>query len=470
MSGVDPEELRTLFLFEGLTDEQLDRLAACGDVRTYDAGVTVTREGEPAEHLLVLLEGRLRLSRLMSGEDVAVNETDLRGAYGGAVRAYVESDDTYVGSITTVTPCRFFRLPAADFGAFVRETFPMAVHLLDGLYVGIRNSEAQVRQREHLASLGTLSANLAHELNNPAAASVRATAQLRARVAGMRHKLGLLADGTLPADSLRRLVELQERAVEQAAKAARDLTPMELADREDELSDRLDELGVEGGYELAPVFAAAGLDVAWLDEVASRVDDGLREGAVRWLAYTLETEALMDELEDAATRISTLVATVKDYSRMDGASVADIDVHVGLDSTIVMLGAKLAGVDVVKDYDRTLPVVPAFPAELNQVWTNLLDNAAGALGGRGRVVVRTRREGGEAVVEVADDGPGIAPEVLPRIFEAFFTTKAGGGGSGLGLDNVKRIVERRHGGRVEVETEVGVGTTFRVRLPLERRA
>jgi signal transduction histidine kinase len=172
----------------------------------------------------------------------------------------------------------------------------------------------------------------------------------------------------------------------------------------------------------------------------------------------------MDELEDAATRISTLVASVKDYSRMDGSTAADVDLHAGIDSTLVMLGPKLALVDVVKEYDRSLPAVPAFPAELNQVWTNLLDNAAAALDGNGTVVVRTRREDDSAVVEVVDDGPGIPPEVLPRIFDAFFTTKPSGGGSGLGLDNVKRIVERRHGGSVEVDSEPQVGTTFRVRL------
>ena len=463
---IDLEELRTLFLFERLTDEQLDRLARHGEVRAYDAGAAITREGEPAQHLFVLLEGRLRLSRLMSGEDVVVNETDHRGSYGGAVRAYMDDVETYAGTMTALSPCRFFRLPAADFGAFVRDSFPMAVHLLDGLYVGIRNSESQVRSREHLASLGRLSANLAHELNNPAAASVRATAQLRGQVAGMRHKLGLLADGTIPPEALRGLVALQVRAVEQAAEAHRDLAPLQLADLEDELADRLDELGVDGGHELAPVFAACGLDATWLDEITSRVERPLREVALRWLAYTLETEALMDELEDAATRISTLVASVKDYSRMDAATVDDVDLHPGLDSTIVMLGTKLAGLRVVKDYDRNLPPVPAYPAELNQVWTNLLDNAAAALAGRGTVTVSTRRDGDEAVVQVADDGPGIAPEVLPRVFDAFFTTKPAGSGSGLGLDNVRRIVERRHRGRVEVDTEVGAGTTFRVRLPL----
>ena len=467
------EELRSLFLFEGLTDDQLDWLAERGDVRTYDTGAVMAREGEPADHFIVLLEGRMRLSRLMGGEDVVVNETDHRGAYGGATRAYVEDSGPYPASITAAAPTRVLRLPASDFADFMRTRFPMAVHLLDGLFVGIRNSEAQVRQREHLASLGTLSANLAHELNNPASAAVRATSQLRARVAGMRHKLGLLAGGTIPPESLRGLVALQEKAVELAAKSERSRTPMELADLEDELADRLEALDVGGAYELASVYAAAGLDAAWVDDVVSCVEPSLQEGALRWLAYTLETEQLMDELEDASTRVSTLVAAVKQYSRMDAAGHDDVDLHPGLDSTLVMLGAKLAGIEVVRDYAPDLPPVPAYAAELNQVWTNLIDNAAHAVAGRGTITVRTRRDGDEAVVEVVDDGTGIADDVLPRVFEAFFTTKPAGEGSGLGLDNALRIVERRHGGRIEVETSTepgSSGTTFRVRLPLRSGA
>ena len=466
------EELRSLFLFERLTDEQLDWLVERGEMRTYDTGAVMSREGAPATHLLVLVEGGLRLSRLVNGEELVTAETTHRGAYGGAVRSYVDGDETYVGSMIATQPCRMFVLPAADFRSLMHKWFPMAVHLLDGLYVGIRNSEAQVRQREHLASLGTLSANLAHELNNPAAATVRATSQLRSRVAGMRHKLGLLSSGSIPPESLQGLVQMQERAVEVAAKADRSLGPVQLADLEDAVSDRLEELGVAAPYELAPVFAASGLDADWVSAAASCVDEtvpGLREGALRWIAYTLETEALMDEIEDASSRISTLVAAVKEYSHMDAATEQDVDLHPGLDSTLVMLGAKLGSVTVVREYDRSLPPVPARPAELNQVWTNLIDNAAAAMGGRGRLVLRTRRDGDDAVVEVVDDGPGIPAEVLPRIWEAFFTTKPVGTGSGLGLDNVRRIVDRRHGGTVEVDTGAG-GTTFRVRLPLRRRA
>ena len=462
---IDREELRSLFLFEALTDAQLDWLAERGELRAYDDGAVVVREGDRATHLFVLLEGRLRLSRSVGGEELVIQETGHRGSYGGAVRAYVDPDEHYGASITATAPSRFYRLPGEDFAALMRDFFPMAVHLLDGLFYGIRNSEAQVRQREHLASLGRLSAELAHELNNPASASVRATSQLRERVSGMRDALAVLASGTVQPDVLRRLVAAQADAVERASGARRDLTPVQTADLEDAVTDRLDELGVPGAYELAPVLAAAGLDVEWVDGITADLPGDARAPVLRWLADAVEAEGLMEEIEDASTRISGLVAAVKEYSHMDQASVQDVDLRRGLESTLVMLGSKLAGTTVVRDYDPELPPVPAWPAELNQVWTNLLDNAAHATGGRGTIVLRTRRDGDDAVVEVVDDGPGIAPEVLPRIWDAFFTTKPAGEGSGLGLDSARRIVEGRHHGTIEAGTGPD-GTTFRVRLPL----
>ena len=467
MTGaVDREELRGLFLFEALTDEQLDWLAQRGSRRVYDAGASVHREGEPGADLFVLLDGAVRLSRLVRGEDLVINETDYRGAYSGAIRAYVEPDAPYSNSVVTTRPSSFFVLPAGEFAAFMRTWFPLAVHLLEGLFLGVRNTEATVRQREHLAQLGTLSANLAHELNNPAAAAVRATEQLRDRVAGMRHKLGMIAEGRVSADTIACLVSVQEAAVERAAKSRHEhRTPMQEADLEDILVDRLDELGVASAYELASVYVAAGLDVGWLDRVVAEVGEDQVDGALRWLAYTLETESLMDEIQDATGRISALVASVKQYAYLGGSSVQEVDVHVGLDSTVVMLGHKLQGVEVVREYDRTLPKVPAYAAELNQVWTNLIDNAADAMGGRGRLLLRTRREGDCAVVDVCDDGPGMPDAVQPQVFDAFFTTKAPGEGSGLGLDSARRIVEKRHRGRLSFTTGVD-GTTFEVRLPL----
>jgi signal transduction histidine kinase len=283
----------------------------------------------------------------------------------------------------------------------------------------------------------------------------------------MRNKLGLIAAGEFDRESILRLVELQERAVARAADDGAPLTPVQRADAEDALADSLERFGVRRADDLAEVLVSGGFDSAWVDEVASTVGDGALDSALHWIGYTLETEALMNEIEEASGRISTMVAAVKQYSRLDGATFADVDIHPGLETTVTMLGHKLADVRVVRELDRSLPPVPAYAAELNQVWTNLIDNAADAMGGSGVLTLRTRRDGDEAVVEVGDDGPGIPEEVRTRIFDAFFTTKPAGDGSGLGLDNVRRILVERHGGSIDVTTSP-TGTTFIARLPLRR--
>ncbi|WP_164700261.1 ATP-binding protein [Modestobacter sp. KNN46-3] len=468
-SGVDLAEVRSLFLFAELEDADQRWVAEHSDVRVYDADVVVFAEGQPSDALYVLLEGGLLLSKHTDGEDVVLNDTTHRGAYAGAVRAFTQSrDPNFQTTLRTTRPSRFLRLPAEDFAALVHRLCPMAVHLLDGLYEGIRMTESTMRQREHLVQLGTLSANLAHELNNPAAAAVRATEQLRSRVAGMRRKLGLLSEAGLSPELVGRLIKTQEMSVERALKPHADLTALQESDLEDAIADRLEEIGVEQALELAPVFAGSGMDAQWVDDVVEQVDSGLEwDAAFGWLRYTLETEALMDEIEEATTRISSLVGAVKQYSHLDQARHSDVDVKPGLESTLVMLARKLTGIEVHRDYAADLPPVPGYPAELNQVWTNLIDNAADAMDGSGVLTLRTRADQHAVFVEVTDDGPGVPEAVRQDLFEPFVTTKRAGDGSGLGLDNARRIIERRHGGSLTYTTGPE-GTTFCVRLPLSR--
>jgi signal transduction histidine kinase len=460
-----PEELRTLFLFERLTDEQLQWLSDNSRIEDVDAG-QVFAEGEPAECFYVLLEGEVALLRRVGPDNVEITRTGQRGVYAGATQAYVdEATQTYTTSMRAVVPSTFLVLPADTFATMMREWFPMAVHLLEGLFLGMRNSQAVVGQRERLVALGSLTAGLTHELNNPAAAAVRATSALRERVAGMRHKLALLADGHLPSGNMRELVDLQEEAADRTAKAGEELSPMETSDREDALAEWFDAHDVQGGYDLAPVLVAGGLDLAWAEEVSERVPPGLLEGAMRWLAYTVETESLMREIEDSVHRISGLVGAARQYSQMDRAPFQLIDIHDGLKSTLVMLSGKLKGLQVVKEFDRTLPLVPAYPGELNQVWTNLIDNAVAAMAGEGTLTLRTRLDDNGVSVDIVDTGPGIEPEVLGRVFEPFFTTKPVGEGTGLGLDISWRIVVNRHRGDLRVTSQPGE-TVFTVRLPL----
>jgi signal transduction histidine kinase len=261
------------------------------------------------------------------------------------------------------------------------------------------------------------------------------------------------------------LVKVQENAVERVAKAPK-LGAMEASDREDEVADWLDDHGIQGGWDLAPVFVAGGLDVEWLTEWIGGCPQQTQEAAVRWIAYTVETETLMSEIEDATTRVSTLVGAAKQYSQIDRAPFQVIDVHELLDSTLVMLNSKFGDIEVVKDYDRSLPPIPAYAAELNQVWTNLIDNAIGAMDGKGTLTVRTSHTENCAVVEIGDTGSGIPPEIKDRIFEPFFTTKAVGQGTGLGLDITWRIVVKKHHGDIKVESVPG-DTRIQVWLPLD---
>jgi signal transduction histidine kinase len=468
-------ELRSLFLFEKLTEDQLAWLCREGQVQLAEPG-PVYAEGEPATCLYVLLGGTVVLSRRVGGDDVEVTRASSPGAYAGAFVAYLGDrvPQVYNNSMRVTEPSRFFVLDAAKFAQLMAEWFPMAVHLLEGLFFGYKNIQEAVGQRERLLALGSLSAGLTHELNNPASAAVRATASLRERVAAIRRKLGLIAAGPHDPAALTALAGLQEEAAERVSKAPA-LSPLEASDREDAVTDWLDEHGVSGGWELVPVFAQAGLDAGWLDKVATTLaeasaDGTALDGALRWLGYTVETELLMNEIADSVTRISSLVGAARQYSQLDRAPYQVVDVHDLLDSTLVMLGSKVTpGITVVQDYGRNLPRVPAYPAELNQVWTNLIDNAVSAMNGTGTLTIRTSLDKDQLLVEVADTGPGVPAGIQGRIFEPFFTTKPVGQGTGLGLDISWRIVVNKHHGDLRVESAPG-DTRFQVRLPLATMA
>ncbi|MFZ4153640.1 ATP-binding protein [Streptomyces pseudogriseolus] len=464
-----PDEIGSLFLFEKLTPEQLGRLCEAGRVERYEPGPVYT-EGEPATCFYVMVEGTVVLSRRVGGDEVEVSRTSQRGVYAGAMQAYLGDrvPQVYNNSLRVTEPTRFFVLPADTFADIMQDWFPMAVHLLEGLFFGAKSTQQAIGQRERLLALGSLSAGLTHELNNPAAAAVRATASLRERVGKMRRKLRVISEGAYDRETLAGLIEIQERTAEKVAKAPV-LSPLEASDREDLLADWLDDHGVTEGWRIAPTFVQAGLDTDWLEQVAAAVDEETLPGAVGWLNYTVETELLMDEIQDSAARISHLVDAAKQYSQLDRAPFQVADVHELLDSTLLMLSGKLGkGIRVVKEYDRTLPRVPAYPAELNQVWTNLVDNAVAAMreaDGEGTLTVRTARLDDRLLVEFGDTGPGIPAEIRDRVFDPFFTTKPVGEGTGLGLDISWRIVVNKHHGALRFESEPG-DTRFQVLLPL----
>jgi signal transduction histidine kinase len=412
--------------------------------------------------------------------DIVTSQTSQRGVYCGAWSAYIPGEvQVYNASVRVTKPSRFFVLDASAFAQFMKTQFPMAVHLLEGHMVGGRRQSQIIGQREKLLALGTITAGLTHQLNNPAAASARAVSDLREKVAGMRHKLAMLADGKFSPEALRVLVSIQDEVAEQVAKSKHvELSALEASDREEQLGDWLEDHDIVGAWDYAPTFVDAGLDIDWLERVSALIDEvdasASLQGAIGWLRYTIETELLMNQIAEASKRISALLAGAKQYSQMDRAPYQVADIHELLHSTLKTLFGDKVGNDkpikVVKDLDKSLPQIACYPGDLNEVWSNIIHNAIQAMDGHGTLTLRTMREGDEMIrVEIGDDGPGIPEDVVDRIFTPFFTTKPFGEGTGLGLDLARRIVVEKHQGDIRVQSKPGE-TKFIVILPLQAPA
>jgi signal transduction histidine kinase len=325
-------------------------------------------------------------------------------------------------------------------------------------------AERALRESEKMAKLGTLAAGVAHELNNPAAATSRAAEQLREAFAALEQAhLGI--EGLGLDDTARHRMRAIDRDARARAAGHSPLSGLDRSDKEAELEEWLDARGLDASA-LAPALVGLGLTPPALEDLAKVVGEDALEPVLVWAAAVLPVHQLLYEIGQGSARISEIVRALKSYSFLGEAPVQWIDLREGLDNTLVILRNKLkAGIDVHREYAPDLPAVQAFGSELNQVWTNLLDNAADAMNGKGRLTIRTRRDGSWAIVEIEDTGPGIPAALQPRIFDPFFTTKAPGKGTGLGLSTSHSIVTEKHHGTIEVESRPGF-TRFTVRLPL----
>jgi signal transduction histidine kinase len=457
------DDLRGVFLFEGLGEEQLRDLIAAGDEVPFESGDVLFREGEAADFWWVLLAGRVELLRRTRWEESVAGVMDRPGVWAGGFRAWSDNAG-YLATGRGASSGVMLRIPAEALGERARAWFPFGVHLIEGFFQTVRNMEALARQREALAALGTLAAGMAHEINNPASAAVRAAGVLQDTCDALLSSLVRLAERSLSAEQFIAIDALRR----ELGTGTASMSPLALAEREEALADWLEARKVTAAWEIAPALAAAGADVAWCERAGQILDGGTLEPGLEWVSSTLSALVLLSEVREATERVSGLVAAMKSYTQLDRASLQFVDVTEGIDSTLVMLGQKLGdGVTVIRDYRTGVPLIEAHPAELNQVWTNIIDNAIDAMDANGALRISTRADPEHVVIEIADTGPGMPAEVQARAFEAFYTTKDAGKGAGLGLDIARRIIIERHHGQIAIDSRPG-GTILRVRLPRRR--
>lgn len=456
------EAVRQGPLFALAPDDQVACVLAAGKEVTLQPGDALFKEGDVADHFSILLEGEIQVTKLVSGQEIVLVTHSLPGSFTGEIPLLTGTP--YVATARALRVSRVLQIRADRFRQIL-STCPAVLHvILSALAERLHSMELVTMQQEKLAALGKLSAGLAHELNNPAAAAQRASEQMRDTLLALQDRTYALY-GQSPQTKL--LFEWQRLALQRTTMVS-PLDALARSDQEEEVANWLEAHGVADNWELAATFVEMGLDTAWFDALAHSVEESALANLLPLLEKMLTMFSLIHTVEQSTARISTLVKAVKAYSYMDQAPLQEVDIHEGLENTLTILGHKLKNVMVVRNYDRTLPHVPVYGSELNQVWTNLIDNAIDALEGHGQLTIRTSRADEYVVVEIVDNGPGIPEEIRSRIFEPFFTTKGVGQGSGLGLDMAYRIVVRRHHGDLQVVSHPGE-TRFIVRLPISIR-
>jgi signal transduction histidine kinase len=455
---IEKSELLRVPAFVDLPDDQLTWFLSQSEEMHLKAGETYVRQGDPADSMFVILEGQFQWRGEFGGETVVL--AGKPGDVTGVLPFSRMKQFTVTGR--AVTDGRVLKFPTSLFSELVQKMPELTTRLVGLMSDRIREATRFEQQRDRLASLGKLSAGLAHELNNPASAAKRATSQLR-------DILKKIKNASLDLGR-RDLTSAQKAEIEklEASFTRQDIIPpdaLTISDLEDQIDSLLRSHGQNDLWQLAASLARREVKPEVLESLFANLDGDTARAALVRIAASVEVASLLHEIESSTSRISDLVHAIKEYTYMDQAAVQNVDIVRSLEITLTILNHKLKqGVAVQRDYQRVPLLVNSFGSELNQVWTNIIDNAIDAMNGKGELRVRTYRDDGCVVVEIGDNGPGISPEVQPHIFEPFFTTKRVGEGTGLGLDTVQRIV-KKHRGNIQVRSKPGE-TLFQVWLPV----
>ncbi|MGA8150086.1 MAG: ATP-binding protein [Terriglobales bacterium] len=455
---VEASELRRVPVFADLPDDQIAWFLSQSQELPLKAGDAYTRQGDPADAMFVVLGGQLQARGEIGGETVVfpINAGSVTG-----VLPFSRMKQFTVGG-RALTDARLLRFPSSSFPQLIQKMPELAQRLVGLMSDRIRETTRMEQQRDRLASLGKLSAGLAHELNNPASAAKRAAGQLRESLMRIREASHELGRRNLTPEQKAEILNLEATLTRENEPPP---DPLTIADLEDQIDSLLRSHGQNDLWQLAADLARKSLKPQVLESLYANLGPETARAALVRIAASVEIANMLNEIESSTARISELVRAIKEYTYMDQVPVQNVDIVKSLETTLTIMNFKLKrGVAVVRDYHSIPLVVNSFGSELNQVWTNLIDNAIDAMGGKGELRVRTYREDGCAVIEIGDNGPGIPPHVEEHIFEPFYTTKGVGEGTGLGLDTVQRIV-KKHRGNIQVDSKPG-DTRFQVWLPL----